>query len=139
MTVCFVARHSPHHTTPDMEPLEPEPGTSKWTPRPLPMTCGVCGAPAADVHHYGSVACYSCRYKKQHKYLFLFTSLNFDGICHRAFFRRAVGEHKKYDKCIRGGDNCIVDVVTRTNCKKCRLKRCFEVCYVMKQPNWNAI
>ena len=91
--------------TPDkgMELLQPR--ASKSTPRPLPMTCGVCGAPAADVHHYGSVACYSCR----------------------AFFRRVVGEHKKYDKCVRNGDNCIVDVVTRTNCKKCRLKRCFEV------------
>ena len=42
-----------------MEPLQPR--ASKSTPRPLPMTCGVCGAPAADVHHYGSVACYSCR------------------------------------------------------------------------------
>ena len=63
----------------------------------------------------------------------IFSSLEIDGICHRAFFRRAVGEHKKYDKCIRGGDNCIVDVVTRTNCKKCRLKRCFEVWIVSVQ------
>jgi len=86
-----------------MEP--PEPAPSKWSPRPLPLTCGVCSAPAADVHHYGSVACYSCR----------------------AFFRRAVGEQKKYDKCIRGGENCVVDVVTQTNCKKCRLKKCFEI------------
>ena len=90
-----------------MEPLEPSPSSSKWTPRPLTLQCGVCGAGAADVNHYGSVACYSCR----------------------AFFRRAVGEKKKYDVCARGGDNCVIDQVSRTNCKKCRLERCFQVRY----------
>ena len=28
---------------------------------PLTNICGVCGALAADVLHYGSIACYSCR------------------------------------------------------------------------------
>jgi len=84
-----------------MEKSEP----SKWSQRPLNLQCGVCGAPAADVLHYGSFACYSCR----------------------AFFRRAVGENKKYDTCARGGDDCVVDIVSRTNCKKCRLMKCFEI------------
>lgn len=82
-----------------------EPSCSKWTARPLTLQCGVCGAGAADVNHYGSVSCYSCR----------------------AFFRRSVGEKKNYDLCARGKDNCEIDQVSRTNCKKCRLKKCFEI------------
>ena len=71
----------------------------------LSQVCGVCGAPAAEVHHYGAVACFSCR----------------------AFFRRAVGGDKKYDKCSRGGDQCTLDQISRTNCKKCRLQKCLQV------------
>ena len=68
-----------------MEPLEPDPhptvsrwlpapaprpapssAPAKWRPRPLTLSCGVCGGAAADVHHYGSVACYSCRCRTVH-------------------------------------------------------------------------
>ena len=68
-----------------MEPLEPDPrpavsrwlpapaprpapssAPAKWRPRPLTLSCGVCGGGAADVHHYGSVACYSCRCSTVH-------------------------------------------------------------------------
>ena len=68
-----------------MEPLEPDPrptvsrwlpapaprpapssAPAKWRPRPLTLSCGVCGGAAADVHHYGSVACYSCRCSTVH-------------------------------------------------------------------------
>ena len=87
-----------------MEPLEPDPrptvsrwlpapaprpapssAPAKWRPRPLTLSCGVCGGGAADVHHYGSVACYSCRCSTVHstvqystiiqKYTFCFCTL----------------------------------------------------------------
>ena len=77
----------------------------KYSPRPLTMVCGVCGAPAPQVIHHGSLACYSCR----------------------AFFRRCVEEKKTYTLCVRGDDDCLVDKVNRTNCKKCRLARCFKI------------
>eukprot|EP00092_Neocalanus_flemingeri_P009419 GFUD01010133.1.p1 GENE.GFUD01010133.1~~GFUD01010133.1.p1 ORF type:complete len:492 (+),score=107.38 GFUD01010133.1:80-1555(+) len=79
--------------------------TKTWVPRPLCHMCGVCGAPAADVQHYGSTVCYSCR----------------------AFFRRSVGCGKEYGKCARDTDSCVVDQVNRTNCKKCRLQKCVEI------------
>ena len=44
---------------------------AKYSPRPLPLSCGVCGAGAADVQHYGSVACYSCRSDNQTNIIFI--------------------------------------------------------------------
>ena len=32
-----------------------------------------------------------------------------------------------YSSCVRGDDNCAVDRVNRTNCKKCRLAKCFKI------------
>jgi len=70
---------------------------------PLTNICGVCGAPAPDVLHYGSIACYSCR----------------------AFFRRNVG--KDLFKCGRAAGACMIDEVNRTNCKICRFNACLQV------------
>ena len=36
-----------------------------YVTNPLTNICGVCGAPAADVWHYGSIACYSCRWSQK--------------------------------------------------------------------------
>merc|ERR1739838_780919 len=77
----------------------------KWVPRPLVTVCGVCGSPATDVHHYGATSCYSCR----------------------AFFRRSIGSGKDYRYCSRKTDACVVDAVSRTNCKKCRFQKCLQV------------
>lgn len=77
----------------------------KWVPRPLVTSCGVCGSPATDVHHYGATSCYSCR----------------------AFFRRSIGNGKEYRYCSRKTDACVVDAVSRTNCKKCRFQKCLQV------------
>lgn len=77
----------------------------KWVPRPLVTVCGVCGSPATDVHHYGATSCYSCR----------------------AFFRRSIGNGKEYRYCSRKTDTCVVDAVSRTNCKKCRFQKCLQV------------
>lgn len=77
----------------------------KWVPRPLVTVCGVCGSPATDVHHYGATSCYSCR----------------------AFFRRSIGSGKDYRYCSRKTDACVVDAVSRTNCKKCRFQKCLKV------------
>jgi len=77
----------------------------KWVPRPLVTVCGVCGSPATDVQHYGATSCYSCR----------------------AFFRRSIGNGKEYRYCSRKTDRCVVDTVSRTNCKKCRFQKCLRV------------
>jgi len=82
-----------------------KPAPKKWVARPLTTVCGVCGSPATEVQHYGSISCYSCR----------------------AFFRRSVGSGKEYRFCSRKTDNCQVDAVSRTNCKKCRLKKCLAI------------
>jgi len=79
--------------------------SKKWVPRPLVTVCGVCGSPATDVHHYGATSCYSCR----------------------AFFRRTIGSGKTYRYCSRKTDSCVVDAVSRTNCKKCRFMKCLKV------------
>jgi len=79
--------------------------TKKWVPRPLVTVCGVCSSPATDVQHYGATSCYSCR----------------------AFFRRSIGNGKEYRYCSRKTDNCVVDTVSRTNCKKCRFQKCLKV------------
>jgi len=92
----------------DKEPkseVAEKPVTKKWVARPLTTVCGVCGSPATEVQHYGSISCYSCR----------------------AFFRRSVGNGKEYRFCSRKTDNCQVDTVSRTNCKKCRLKKCLAI------------
>ena len=44
-----------------VEEVAIKPATKKWVARPLTTVCGVCGSPAAEVHHYGSISCYSCR------------------------------------------------------------------------------
>lgn len=76
------------------------------SPRPLVTKCGVCDSPASLVLHYGSVSCFSCR----------------------AFFRRMIrGGKSSSQLCARGSDSCPMDSITRTNCKKCRLKRCLEI------------
>jgi len=90
----------------DVSIEKPEkPAPKKWVARPLTTVCGVCGSPATEVQHYGSISCYSCR----------------------AFFRRSVGSGKEYRFCSRKTDNCQVDAVSRTNCKKCRLKKCLAI------------
>jgi len=63
--------------------------------------CEICSAPAVACKQYGAVCCFSCR----------------------AFFRRSIS--RKYE-CVAGLNNCKVDIVTRTNCKKCRLDRCLQ-------------
>jgi len=80
-------------------------GQQKWVSRPLIKDCRICNSPATSVQHYGSISCYSCR----------------------AFFRRTVGSQREYLKCSRGDDSCTVDAVNRTNCKKCRYKKCIKV------------
>jgi len=57
-----------------LERADEKPAPKKWVARPLTTVCGVCGSPATEVQHYGSISCYSCR----------------------AFFRRSVGSGKEY-------------------------------------------
>eukprot|EP00092_Neocalanus_flemingeri_P058229 GFUD01069348.1.p1 GENE.GFUD01069348.1~~GFUD01069348.1.p1 ORF type:complete len:475 (-),score=70.21 GFUD01069348.1:54-1478(-) len=45
----------------------------------------------------------------------------------RAFFRRSIGSGKDYRYCSRKTDACVVDAVSRTNCKKCRFQKCLLV------------
>jgi len=73
---------------------------SKWTPRPLLFVCGVCDAPAADVWHYGSIACYSCR--------------------------RSVDSEKELKVCVKKTNDCIVNQGNRTRCKRCRFEKCLQ-------------
>ena len=86
---------------------------------PLKNICGVCGAPAANLSHYGSIACYSCRWSSEDSGYFSCFS------CFRAFFRRSVG--KDLFRCGRAAGACLIDEVTRTNCKICRFKACLQV------------
>ena len=71
----------------------------------LREACQVCGDAAATHSHYGAIICFSCR----------------------AFFRRSVVERRAY-QCVRWAQGaCVVDSVTRTNCKRCRLDKCLRV------------
>lgn len=65
------------------------------------LECVACGAEASDHLHYGAVCCFSCR----------------------AFFRRYADRYEAL-KCAKGGD-CAVDVLTRNDCMKCRLRKCY--------------
>ena len=71
--------------------------------RLLPCVCAVCGDGASEHLHYGAVCCFSCR----------------------AFFRRYAD--REGCVCVRGDDNCVVDVGRRNDCMKCRLKKCVDI------------
>eukprot|EP00090_Calanus_glacialis_P045837 TRINITY_DN8746_c0_g1_i1.p1 TRINITY_DN8746_c0_g1~~TRINITY_DN8746_c0_g1_i1.p1 ORF type:complete len:445 (+),score=140.52 TRINITY_DN8746_c0_g1_i1:23-1357(+) len=85
----------------------------KWVARPLVTQCGVCYSPATDVHHYGSVSCYSCR----------------------AFFRRTVGSGKEYRFCSKRTGQCVIDSNNRKNCKKCRFEKCLKIGMMQEKVN----
>jgi len=85
----------------------------KWVARPLVTQCGVCYSPATDVHHYGSVSCYSCR----------------------AFFRRTVGSGKEYRFCSKRTGLCQINSLNRKNCKKCRFEKCLKIGMMQEKVN----
>ena len=66
--------------------------------------CKVCGASAGKHNYYGARCCISCR----------------------GFFRRSVqsNHYKSFDCKV---SNCVVDVKTRKNCKKCRFDKCLRI------------
>ena len=67
--------------------------------------CKVCGAPAGKHNYYGARCCISCR----------------------GFFRRSVqSNHYKFFDC-KVPENCVVDIKTRKNCKKCRFDKCLRI------------
>jgi len=64
-------------------------------------SCEVCSAPAVIYKQYGAICCFSCR----------------------AFFRR---NFSRQFFCVIGEGTCKVDMITRNNCKKCRMERCIQ-------------
>eukprot|EP00095_Tigriopus_kingsejongensis_P003616 maker-scaffold49_size462716-snap-gene-1.21 protein:Tk03616 transcript:maker-scaffold49_size462716-snap-gene-1.21-mRNA-1 annotation:"hypothetical protein Y032_0297g1723" len=69
----------------------------------LPCVCAVCSDGASEHLHYGAICCFSCR----------------------AFFRRYSGRKKCV--CVRGDNNCPVDVNRRNDCMNCRLQKCVDI------------
>ncbi|CAG2162030.1 unnamed protein product [Oppiella nova] len=67
-----------------------------------PKICGVCGDKALG-RNFCAVSCESCK----------------------AFFRRNASEYERM-RC-HFGDNCLIDIESRSNCRKCRLKICFAI------------
>ncbi|XP_054169144.1 nuclear hormone receptor HR96-like [Oppia nitens] len=75
-------------------------------PKKFNKCCVICGDKASG-YNFKAITCESCK----------------------AFFRRNGDKSKNYlqqFKCF-SGDNCKIDVLTRKFCKKCRLKKCFDI------------
>merc|ERR1719317_224175 len=68
---------------------------------PLEGVCSVCGATAPSHSHYGALSCFPCR----------------------SFFRRGI---QFTYMCVMGGNSCMVDMVTRKSCPKCRFDKCLK-------------
>lgn len=69
------------------------------------IPCQICDAPAHG-NHFGAISCRACS----------------------AFFRRSIIDKSgETFKCLRGNGKCQVKYSGKFYCKKCRLKRCYEV------------
>ncbi|XP_054169171.1 vitamin D3 receptor-like [Oppia nitens] len=64
------------------------------------LICQICGD-KSNGYHFGAISCDSCK----------------------SFFKRNFSKYKDKYKCYLGG-KCVVEIKTRTNCKKCRLDKC---------------
>ncbi|EFO99887.1 CRE-NHR-212 protein [Caenorhabditis remanei] len=69
------------------------------------IPCQICDLPAHG-NHFGAISCRACS----------------------AFFRRSIIDKSGESfKCLRGNDKCLLKSSGKFFCKKCRLKKCFEV------------
>jgi len=69
------------------------------------VECPICGEMTQNIHHYGGVACDSCK----------------------AFFRRTVvNPSKKSERCRIGNRKCILKKERRNNCPFCRFQLCVQ-------------
>ena len=72
---------------------------------PNMVECPICGEMTVNNHHYGGVACDSCK----------------------AFFRRTVvNPSKKSEKCRIGNGKCTLKKERRNNCPFCRFQLCVQ-------------